>query len=178
MKPGKSGIIEEFYELVELIPQIKTSIERYELKDTGIPSSPFKLDLPVLDLDMVFLPSPPMQEPIPITRDEELLDSQPKFPSSPPSTLPDVPPLIEPSLEKILSDIRVGEQSNPTEINFVNNGKRKMINDCDHKCPKAVGFSYPGVVLHCSECESEKKKIITLENVEDNSPKKQKEKKK
>ena len=33
-----------------------------------------------------------------------------------------------------------------------------MINDCDHKCPKAVGFSYPGVVLHCSECESEKKK--------------------
>ena len=43
-KPGKSGItleIEEFYELVELIPQVKTSIDRYELKDTGIPSSPF-----------------------------------------------------------------------------------------------------------------------------------------
>ena len=37
-----------------------------------------------------------------------------------------------------------------------------MINDCDHKCPKAVGFSYPGVVLHCSECESEKKKRKTL----------------
>ena len=33
-----------------------------------------------------------------------------------------------------------------------------MINDCDHKCPKAVGFSYPGVVLHCSKCESDKKK--------------------
>ena len=48
----------------------------------------------------------------------------------------------------------------PTEINFVNSGKRKMVNDCDHKCPKAVGFSYPVVVLHCSECESEKKKII------------------
>ena len=46
-----------------------------------------------------------------------------------------------------------------------------MINDCDHKCSKPVGFSYPGVVLHCSECESEKKKIITLENVDDNSPK-------
>ena len=46
----------------------------------------------------------------------------------------------------------------PTEINFVNNGKRKMINDCDNKCPKAVGFSYPGVVLQCSKCESEKKK--------------------
>ena len=46
----------------------------------------------------------------------------------------------------------------PTEISFVNNCKRKMINDCDHKCPKAVGFSYPGDVLHCSECESEKKK--------------------
>ena len=37
-----------------------------------------------------------------------------------------------------------------------------MINDCDHKCPKAVGFSYPGVVLHCSECESETKKRKTF----------------
>ena len=110
-----------------------------------------------------------------MTRDEELLDIQPKFASSPPSTLPDIPPLIEPSIEKILSDIRVGEQSNPTEIDFIKNGKRKMINDCDHKCPKAVGFSYPGVVLHCSEG---KKKRITLENVNDNSPKKQKEKRK
>ena len=44
--------------------------------------------------------------------------------------------------------------------NFVNSGKRKMINDCDHKCLKGVGFKYPGVVLHCncSECDSEKKK--------------------
>ena len=91
------------------------------------------------------------------------MDSQPKFPSSPPSSLPDVQtPLVDPDLEKVLSDIRVGEQSNPTEMNFINNGKRKMINDCDHKCPKAVGFSYPGVVLHCSECESEKKKRKTF----------------
>ena len=91
------------------------------------------------------------------------MDSQSKFPSLPPSTFPDVPlPLIEPSLEKILSDIRVGEQSNPTEMNFANNGKRKMINDCDQKCPKAVWFRYPGVVLHCSECESEKKKRKTF----------------
>ena len=66
MKPGKSGIvleIEEFYKLVELIPQIKKSIERYELKDTVISSSPFQLDLPVLNLDTVFSPSPPMQDP-------------------------------------------------------------------------------------------------------------------
>ena len=47
----------------------------------------------------------------------------------------------------------------PTKINFVNSGKRKMINDCDHRCPKAVGFSYPGVVLHCSKCKFDKKKI-------------------
>ena len=46
----------------------------------------------------------------------------------------------------------------PTEINFVNNGKRKVINDFNHKCLKAVGFSYPGILLHCSECESEKRK--------------------
>ena len=53
-----------------------------------------------------------------------------------------------------------------------------MTNDCDHKCPKAVGFSYPGVVLHCSECEAEKKKRITLENMDDNSRKEQKDKRK
>ena len=166
IKPGKSGIvleIEEFYKLVELIPQIERSIERYELKDTVIPSSPFQLDHPVLDLDTVFLPSPLSQEPIPIARDEELFDSQPKFPSLPPSpALPYASSLMEPSLERILSDIRVGE--------------RKMTNDCNHKCPKAVGFSYPGVVLHCSECEAERKKGNTLENVDDNSPKKRKEK--
>ena len=148
IKPGKSGIvleIEEFYKLVELIPKIKRSIERYELKDTVIPSSPFQLDLPVLDLDTVFLPSPTWQEPISIARDEEPFDSQPNFPSLPPSpVLPFASSLMDPSLEKILSDIRVGE--------------RKMTNDCDHKCPKTVGFSYPGVVLHCSKCEAEKKK--------------------
>ena len=147
-KPGKNGIVlelsDEFEALAKLVPKVQDSIERYELKDTGILSSPLKLDLPVLDLDTVFLPPPPSQEPIPIIRNKELLDSQPKFPSSPPL-------LIEPSLENILSDIRVGEQSNSTEFDFVNDGKRKMINDCDHKCSKPVGFSYPGVVLHCSE---------------------------
>ena len=104
IKPGKSGImlvIEEFYELVKLIPQIRMSIERYELKDTGTPSSPFKLDLPVLDLDMVFLPSPPSQEPIPVIGDEDLLISLPKCPSPPPSSLPDVPPHVDSSLENI-----------------------------------------------------------------------------
>ena len=164
IKPGKRGIvleIEEFYKLIELIPQIKKSIDSYELKDTVIPSSPFSLDLPVLDLDTVFLPSPPSQEPISIARDDELFDSQPKYPSPPSSTMPDASSLMEPSLERILSDIRGGE--------------RKMTNDCDHKCPKAVGFSYPGVVLHCSECEAEKKKVA-LENIDVNSPKKRKEK--
>ena len=168
IKPGKSGIvleIEEFDKLIELIPQIKKSIESYELKDTVIPSSPFQLDLPVLDLDTVFLPSPPSQEPTSIARDEKLYGSQPKYPSLPPSsTMPNASSLMEPSLERILSDIRGGE--------------RKMTNDCDHKCPKAVGFSYPGVVLHCSECEAEKKKRNTLENMDDNSPKEQKNRRK
>ena len=107
-KPGKNGIILELEEpdaIVRLIPQIKESIVRYELRDTGISSSPFQLDLPILDLDMVFLPSPPLHEPIPIIQDAEFLDSQPKFPS-PPSPLPDVPPpLIDPSLENDLDDL-------------------------------------------------------------------------
>ena len=104
MKPGKSGItleLKEFEELVKLIPKVQDSIARYELRDTGIPSSPSEPDLPVLDLDTVFLPSLPSQEPISIIRDKELLDSQPKFPSSPPSFLSDLPPLVIPSLENI-----------------------------------------------------------------------------
>ena len=84
-----------------LIPKAQDSIARYELRNTGILSSPLGLDLPVLDLDTAFLPSPPSQQPIPVIRDEELLDSQPKFPSPPPSFLPDLPPLIVPSLENI-----------------------------------------------------------------------------
>ena len=175
-KPGKNGIVldlEEFETLAKLVPKAQNSIAKYEIGDTGIPSSPFQLDLPVLDLDTDLLPSPPSQEPIPFIINEELFDSQPKFPASPP------PPLfIEPSLENILSDIRVGEQSNPTEIDFENDGKRKMINDCDHKCSKAVGFSYPGIVLHCSECESEKKKENTLESIDENSPNRLKGKRK
>ena len=71
-KPGKNGILlelEEFDELVKLVPKVQDSIARYELRDTRIPSSPFELDLPVLDLDTVFLPSRPSQEPIPIIQD-------------------------------------------------------------------------------------------------------------
>ena len=123
-KRGKNGItleLEEFGKLAKLIPKVQDSIARYELRDTGISSSPFELDFPVLDLDTVFLPSPPSQEPIPVIRDEELLNSEPKCHSPPPSTFTNLPPpLVDPSLEKILSDIRVGEQSKPTEINFVN----------------------------------------------------------
>ena len=174
-KPGKNGIVldlEEFEALAKLVPKVQNSIAKYEIRDTGIPSSSFQLDLPVLDLDTDFLPLPPSQEPIPFIINKELFNSQPKFPASPP------PLFIEASLKNILSDIRVGEQSNPTEIDFVNDGKRKMINDCDHKCSKAVGFSYPGIVLHCSECDPEKKKKITLESIDENSPNRLKGKRK
>ena len=61
-KPGKNGIVlnlEEFEALVKVVSRVQDSIARYELKDTGIPSIPFEPDLPVLDLDTVFLPSPP-----------------------------------------------------------------------------------------------------------------------
>ena len=54
MKPGKSGItleLDKFDELVKLILQIKRSIKRYELKDTGVSTTPMELDLPLLNLD-------------------------------------------------------------------------------------------------------------------------------
>ena len=61
-KAGRSGItlnVEEFDELVKLIPKVRENIAKYEVRDTGIPPSPFKLDLPLIDMDTVFLPSPP-----------------------------------------------------------------------------------------------------------------------
>ena len=100
---GVTLSVEEFNELMKLIPKVQESIARYELRDTGISSGSFELVLPVLDLDTVFLPSLQSQEPLPIIQDKELLDSQPKFPSPSPSTSIDVlPPLIDPSLEKTL----------------------------------------------------------------------------
>ena len=54
MKPGKSWItleLDEFDELVKLIPKVQNSIARYELKDTGVSTTPMELDIPVLDLD-------------------------------------------------------------------------------------------------------------------------------
>ena len=53
----------------------------FELIPRGCPGGCTHLEL-TETLDTVFLPSPPLQEPIPIIRNEELLDSQPKFPSS------------------------------------------------------------------------------------------------
>ena len=108
---GVTLSVEEFNELVKLIPKVRESIARYELRDTGISSGPFELVLPVLDLDTVFLPSLQSQEPLPIIQGKELLDSQPKFPSQPPSTSPDVPQLlIDPSLEKTLIDLSPKEK--------------------------------------------------------------------
>ena len=115
MKAGRIGItlsLEEFKELVTLIPQVQDSIARFEFRDTGISSSPFavsqaKPNFP--DLDSVFLPSPPSQEPISIIRGNELLDSQPKF-ALPLSFLSNVPPLVDPSLKKILFDLSPKEK--------------------------------------------------------------------
>ena len=127
-KPGKNGIVldlEEFEALVKVVPKVQDSIARYELKDTGIPSSPFELDLPVLDLDTVFVPSLPSQEPIPIVQNEELLNSQCKFPSSPPL-------FIEPSLENELNDLDLyfympGERRKRTnEASKMSNKKAKI----------------------------------------------------
>ena len=99
MKVGRTGVtlpLEELKELVTLMPQVQDGIERFEFRDTGIASSPFAVSQaePIFpDLDSIFLPSPPSQEPIPIIRDDELLDSQPKF-ALPPSSLSDLPPLV------------------------------------------------------------------------------------
>ena len=157
-KPGKNGIVlelEEFEALAKLVPKVQDSIARYELKDTGIPSSPFALDLPVLDSDTVFLPSPPLQEPIPIIQNEELLDSQPKFPSSPPL-------FIEPSLENELNDLDLyfhmpGERRKHTnEASKKSNKKAKIENNKT----SGIFVGYAKLSSDMKEVQKKEKKIF------------------
>ena len=110
-------------------------------------------------MNTVFLPSPPSQEPIPIVRDDELLDSQPKFPSPAPSvTLP----LIEPSLE-----------NDPNDLNFyayVPGEKKKRANERSKKSnkkPKIENSKTSGIFVGYWEKppemkEEEKKKRQTF----------------
>ena len=159
-KPGKNGIVlelDEFEAVAKLVPKVQDSIARYELKDTGIPSSPFELDLPVLDLDTVFLPSPSSQESIPIIRNEELLDSQPKFPSSPPL-------LIEPSLEKYLSGLSPKEK---LDIYYQDLATDKYL--------FGPSIDEQQVVF---ESQNSVKCLPSLESIDENSPNKLKDKRK
>ena len=145
-KPGKNGIVlelDEFEALAKLVPKVQDRIARYELKDTGIPSSPFEPDFPVLDIDTVFLPSPPLQEPIPIIRNEELLDSQPKFLSSPQL-------FIEPSLENELNDLDL--------YSYVPGERRKRAKEPSKKSnkkPKIENIKTSGIFVGYAKLPSE-----------------------
>ena len=133
--------------MAKLVPKVQDSIARYELKDTGIPSSLFELDLPVLDLDTVFLPSPPSQEPIPIIRNKELLDTQPKCPSPQPPLL-----LIEPSLENELNDIDL--------YSYVPGERRKRANESSKKSnkkPKIENSKTSGIFVGYAKLPSKMK---------------------
>ena len=130
-KAGRSGItlnVEEFDELVKLIPKVQENIAKYEVRDTGIPQSPFKLDLPVIDLD-IFLPSPPSQEPG--------LDL-PKFPS-PPTTVPDLstPTLTDSTLRELsnaLKDNETKSKERRAKGSTKTNGKGERKTDVKREC--------------------------------------------
>ena len=229
MKASRIGVtlsVEEFNELVNLIPKIQDSIVQYKLQDIG-PSPPPRLSVlppPFIDLEKIltdlspkekveiyhpdlaadeYLYGPTVDRETRITEyvnpvstlsrpgksnslcndetETELLEKHESFPAaleindSEFEGLPCIYKSIskrqkrktvhfqKKSNRKSFKDksprtIEKDEMTSNEEINFVNNDKRKMINDCDHKCPKVVGFSDPGAALHCSECESEKKK--------------------
>ena len=114
----------------------------YKLKDTVISPSPFELDLPVLDLGTVFLPSPPSQESISIILNEELLDSQPKC-SSPPL-------LIKPSLENELNHIDL--------YSYVPGKRRKHANHRkSNKQPKIANSKTSGILVGYAKLPSKMK---------------------
>ena len=158
-KPGKNGIVldlEEFEALVKVVPKVQDSIARYELKDT----SPFELDLPVLDLDTVFLPSPPSQEPIPIIRNEELLDSQPKFPSSPPL-------FTEPFLENELNDLDLYFYMPGERRKHTNEASKKSIKKAKIGSNETSGIfvGYAKLLSDMKEEQKKEKKIFKKKNV-------------
>ena len=160
IKPGKSGLvleIEEFDMLVELIPQIKGSIERYELKDTVIPSSPFQLDLRALDLDSVFLPSPPAQEPISISQDKKLLTTLPKCPS---------PPLINSSLENV-DDNSPKKQKKKRKRSKEIAGSAKKKLKTENKRPSGIFVGYAKLPSEVKETTNKKSKIVKLECIDE-----------
>ena len=154
IKPGKSGIvleIEEFDKLIELIPQIKESIESYELKDTVIPSSPFQLDLPVLDLDTVFLPSPPTQEATSIPQDEELFDSETIFPSL---------PLINHSLENVDDNSpKKRKEKGKRSKQITGSAKKKL--KTENKRPSGLFVGYAKFPCEVKETTNKKSKLLS-----------------
>ena len=160
IKPGKSGIVldlKEFDKLVELIPQIKQSIERYELKDSEIPSSSFQLDLPVLDLDTVFLPSPPSQEPTSIPHDKELSDSETKFSSL---------PLINPSLENMgVSSPKKRKEKGKRSKEITGSAKKKL--KTENKRPSGIFVGYAKLPCEVKETTNKKSQIVKQECIDE-----------
>ena len=153
-------------------------------------------------MDTVFLPSLQSQEPLPIIQDKELLDSQPKFPSPPLFTSPDVPPpLIDPSLEKTLIDLspkekleryhqdlaadeylysptidketRVTEHDNPVSLPSLEN-----IDDDSQNKRKEKRRPSKESVKNVNKKLKTSVSLPSLENIDDDSQKKQKEKRK
>ena len=143
--------------MVELIPQIKRSIERYELKDSEIPSSPFQLDLPVLDLDSVFLPSPPFQESISIARNEELFDSQAKFPSL---------PLINPSLENVDDNsAKKRKEKRKRSKEIAGSAKKKL--KAENKRPSGIFVGYAKLPCEVKETTNKKSNFVKQECIDE-----------
>ena len=160
-KPGKNRItleLEEFEELVKFIPKVQDSIARYELRETGIPSSPFELDLPVLDLDTVFLPSPPSQGSIAIIGDDECLTSILKCPSPPPSSLPDVPPPhVDPSLENIYdTSPKKQKEKRKRSKEIARNANKEL--KTENKRPSGIFVEYSKLPSEFKETTKDKRK--------------------
>ena len=110
-------------------------------------------------MDSVFLPSPPSQDPVSTIRDEELLKSLPKF-ALLPSSLPDLPPLVDPSWEKILSDL---------------SPKEKL--ERYHQDLAVDEYLYGPTITEETQV-IEHDNLVSLENILDDSQKKPKEKRK
>ena len=127
------------------------------MKDTVIPSSPFRLDLPVLDLDTVFLPSPPTQEPTSVPQDEELFDRETKFSSL---------PLINPSLENV-DDNSPKKQKEKGKRSKGTAGSAKKKLKTESERPSGIFVGYAKLPCEVEEMTNKKSKVVKQECIDE-----------
>ena len=104
-------------------------------------------------MDTVFLPSPPTQEPTSIPQDEELFDSETKFPSL---------PLINPSLENVDDNSQKKRKKKGKRSKEITGSAKKNLKT-ENKRPSGIFVGYAKLPCEVKETTNKKLKVVKQE---------------